>query len=359
MILKMIEDGKVSAEEGLKLLDAVGKGQEDTSSKALTTDLDETAGDSYKQKHQRKETSEETPFSKLTGFFESAIQKVKDGDFDFNFGAATEVDHIFQHQNITPKTVHVLLDNGSVEVIPWDKPDVRIECQVKVYRMSDEEEAKTFFLNESTFSVTEEKLLFETKSKTMKVNATLYVPEASYTHMKLYTFNGSLKGDSLKVETFEANTTNGLIKTEGLISKKASIETVNGSINCEGSKLQLLEAKTLNGTIKVSGAIQDADVETVNGSISYEIEDTGESGYVDLKTTTGSLKLHVSDQVRFDGKLKSNVGSINNRLAFSEVVDEKKDIGQRYMQVTANSNQSTRVRVHAVANTGSITLQDK
>ncbi|WP_054704419.1 hypothetical protein [Bacillus sp. JCM 19041] len=123
--------------------------------------------------------------------------------------------------------------------------------------------------------------------------------------------------------------------------------------------MQLLDAKTLNGRIKVTGAIQDADVETVNGSISYEIEDTGEAGYVDLKTTTGSVKLHVSDQVRFDGKLKSNVGSINNRLAFSEVVDEKKDIGQRYMQVMANSSQSTRVRVHAVANTGSITIQDK
>lgn len=68
MILKMIEDGKVSAEEGLKLLDAVGKGQEDTSSKALTTDLEETGGDSYKQK-QRKEIPDETPFSKLTGFF--------------------------------------------------------------------------------------------------------------------------------------------------------------------------------------------------------------------------------------------------------------------------------------------------
>ncbi len=236
MILKMIEDGKVSAEEGLKLLDAVGKGQEDTSSKALTTDLEETGGDSYKQK-QRKEIPDETPFSKLTGFFESAIQKVKDGDFDFNFGAAKEIEHIFQHQNITPQTVHVLLDNGSVEVIPWEKPDVRIECQVKVYRMSDEEQAKEFFLNESTFSATEEKLLFETKSKTMKVNATLYVPEASYNHVKLYTFNGSLKGESLKVETFEANTTNGSIKTEGLFLKKLQLKpsmeaSIVKEVNC-------------------------------------------------------------------------------------------------------------------------------
>lgn len=114
---------------------------------------------------------------------------------------------------------------------------MRIECQVKVYRMSDEEQAKEFFLNESTFSATEEKLLFETKSKTMKVNATLYVPEASYNHVKLYTFNGSLKGESLKVETFEANTTNGSIKTEGLFLKKLQLKpsmeaSIVKEVNC-------------------------------------------------------------------------------------------------------------------------------
>ncbi|WMM30927.1 DUF4097 domain-containing protein [Shouchella clausii] len=347
MILKMIEDGKVTAEEGLRLLEAIGKDEADSAKQ-----------DSH-QSGRNKDTREESPLSKLSGFFETAIQKVKEGDLDFNFGTLTEIDHVFQQQNISPRSLKVSLENGSVDVVPWDKQDVRLECQVKVYRVRDTEQAKDFFLKESVFSATDETLLFETKTKSMKVVATLYVPQSSYGRIKLYTFNGALKGEDLKADTFEANTTNGSIKTTNIESKKASMETVNGSISCEQSQLQLLDAKTLNGSVKVSGSIQDADVETVNGSITYEMEASTDAGYVDLKTTTGSVKLLVSPAVRIEAKLKSNVGSINNRLADVEILDEKKEFAQRYMQLTGNQAQEKRVKVHAVANTGSITVQDK
>ncbi len=137
------------------------------------------------------------------------------------------------------------------------------------------------------------------------------------------------------------------------------METSNGSISCEGHSIGSLYAKTLNGSIKVDGAAEDADIETLNGTINYHVNDSVETGYLDIKTTTGSVKILVSDQIRFEGKLKSNVGSIRNRLSDAEIIDEKKEFAQRYMQVSANQAQSKRIKVHAVANTGTITVEDK
>lgn len=358
MILKMIEDGKISADEGLKLLDSLGKETKESASTERSADFDRSSSHSKEEK-QTEADPEETPFSRVTSFFESAFQKVREGDLDFNFGSVTEVNHVFQHQAITPKSIYISLDNGSVQVVPWDKEDIRLECEAKVYKAKDEEEARESLLKDALFSATEEKISFETKSKAMKVSVVLYVPNTSYENVKLYTFNGSLNGESIKTDLFEASTTNGGVKTTDLVAKKATLETTNGSITCENHSVGSLYAKTLNGSIKIDGAAEDADVETLNGSISYYLNDSIETGYLDIKTTTGSVKIYVSDQIRFEGKLKSNVGSIRNRLSSSEVIDEKKEFAQRYMQVSANQDQSKRVKVHAVANTGTITVEDR
>ncbi|MBG9783703.1 DUF4097 family beta strand repeat-containing protein [Shouchella lehensis] len=350
MILKMIEDGKVSAEEGLKLLEAVGKDeQEIPTSQSVSSKAREEGTD-----------REESPFTKFTSFFESAFQKVRDGDFDFNFGNGMDIQHTFEEDHVDLNKVKVSLENGSFTIVPWEKEGVRLELDAKVYRTNNAEQAHDFLLKESSFSVEEGVLLFETKSKTMKVNGTLYVPTSTYDSIKLYTFNGSLTGESLKTKEFEANTTNGSIKTSHLQASKATIETMNGSITIDENTIGSLFAKTFNGTIKVTGKIEDADVETVNGSITYYVNKNNESaGYLDVKTTTGSVKLFVADDVRFEGKLRSNVGSIHNHLESSEIHDEKKELAQRYMHVTANDTLPGKMKVRAVANTGSITLRNQ
>ncbi len=71
MILKMIEDGKITAEEGIKLLEAMEK-EEPASQKvqkgaegSLSTEVDWEKGNDYRN-HRREE---EPASSKLTSFF--------------------------------------------------------------------------------------------------------------------------------------------------------------------------------------------------------------------------------------------------------------------------------------------------
>ncbi|WP_059103402.1 DUF4097 family beta strand repeat-containing protein [Shouchella shacheensis] len=359
MILKMIEDGKITAEEGLKLLEATNnrtQEEENSSRSEVSTEVKWEEGDSYRSKH--REESVESQLSKLTGIFDSAIQKIKDVDLDFNFGPHVVMDHIYQHQGRPPKSLAISLENGSLTLVPWDESDVRVECQAKVYRVKNTDEARRRFFNESTFFVDDDKLCFETKVKSIKMEATMYVPRSHYEYIKVHTFNGKLKGESISCDTLEASTVNGPIETDGVIAKKASLETVNGKIVCEKGQIQVLDAKTFTGEISVMGPVQDADIETVNGNISFAIDALTEPGYVDVKAATGSVELLVSKDIRVEGKLKTNVGSLVNKLTDSEVVNEKKEMAQRFLQFIGNGEKSARVKLTAGTNTGTISVRD-
>ncbi|BAB07312.1 BH3593 [Halalkalibacterium halodurans C-125] len=359
MILKMIEEGKITAEEGVKLLEAMGTKEEEKASTAVSTSVD---WDHSEQKQERrKEREREWGFnpSKLTEFVESAIQKIKDFDLDFNFGSFVTVDHIFQHRNVSPASLDISLENGPVTLIPWDEPDVRIECNAKVYRVKDTEEARKLFLQEATFRVDERKLLFHTRVKTIKVETKVFVPKRSFETVKIYSFNGEIKGDPVKADTLDVNTLNGPITFEKAEAKKLMAETVNGGIELRGLSADVVDMKTINGGITVTGAMQDLDAETVNGSIVYELEKLNESGFAELKATTGSIEVSVPTSLRVEGKLKTNVGGYSCRLSSFEILEERKDFAHKVMSFVGNQEQSPRLKITALTNTGAVVVKDR
>ncbi|MCM3714627.1 DUF4097 family beta strand repeat-containing protein [Halalkalibacter oceani] len=355
MILKMIEDGKITAEEGLKLLEAIDKGEKEQQETGVSTKVNWDEGESYRKRARQTTTSAANMF---TSFIESTIQKIKDVDLDFNFGPAIEIDHIFQHRESSPTALDISLENGSLSFQPWDEPDVRIECQAKVYRVKDSEEARRFFLQQSTFRVNENKLMFHTKTKSMKVQATVYVPRTTFDHIKLYTFNGQINGKGIDADTLDVNAMNGAISFEQVQAKKVIAETVNGAIEYKDTTIDVIDVKTINGGITLAGTIQDLDAETVNGSITYEMAGLTESGYADLKATTGSVHLFVPKKLRVEGKLKTNVGSFAVGLADYEVLEEKKEFAQKTLSFIGNQDSSPRVKINALTNTGSIHVKD-
>ncbi|KHF41263.1 DUF4097 family beta strand repeat-containing protein [Halalkalibacter okhensis] len=362
MVLKMIEDGKITAEEGVKLLEAMDKGDSGTSTKQeaspreVSTKVNWDEGDQYRQRARHAANSTASMF---TSFIESTIQKIKDVDLDFNFGSSVEVDHIFQHRDIAPKSVDVALENGSITFKPWDESDVRVECKAKVYRVKDSDEARRVFLQESSFRVDERKLLFHTKTKSIKVQTTVYVPKDTFDHIKLYTFNGKIEGASFETDTLDVNAINGPLKFSTIKSKKVMAETVNGAIDYNQVEIDVFDAKTIHGGITLAGKVQDFDAETVNGSITYELDQLVESGYADLKATTGSIHLFIPKENRIEGKLKTNVGGFTIDMDDYETLEEKKEFAQKSLNFIGNQHSSPRVKVNALTNTGSVLVKDQ
>ncbi|WP_332695382.1 DUF4097 domain-containing protein [Halalkalibacter lacteus] len=362
MILKMIEDGKITAEEGIKLLEAMEKTEPAQTHKVVTpvsevsTEVKWDEGDRYRERARQTASSTTNLF---TSFIESTIQKIKDVDLDFNFGSAVEIDHIFQHRDVSPTSLDISLENGSITFKPWDESDVRVECKAKVYRVKNSEEARRIFLHESTFRVDERKMLFHTKTKSIKVQTTVYVPRVTFTHIKLYTFNGQISGDTLDVDTLDVNAMNGALSFSSVKAKKVMAETVNGAIEYKKANIDVFDAKTINGGITLTGIVQDFDAETVNGSITYDLDELKESGYADLKATTGSIHLSIPKTTRVEGKLKTNVGGFTVDLRDYEVLEEKKEFAQKSLSFIGNQQSSPRVKVNALTNTGSVLVKDQ
>ncbi len=365
MILKMIEDGKISAEEGLQLLNALKEDKgtdskqkesvtQDTSERSISRDVDWESGANYR-KMESKATSFATRFSE---FIEDAVQKIKEFDLDFNFGSSVEIQHVFQHRDATVKNVEITVENGSVSFLPWDEDDIRVECNVKVYKVNDSDEARRVFLDEVYFDTANEKMRFESRKKSMKVNTVVYVPKKDLEKIKLYTFNGKISGENVAfTEKFEAQTVNGRINFEELSGEVVRLETVNGTISVGKLVSNNCDAKTVNGTIALSATKGDLEIETLNGTINYTLLEPAVSR-VYMKTTTGSVMVHVPNNVKTEGEIKTTVGGINCDLPQLTVLDEVKEFGNKKMSFLSNKNGESGLYVEAEATTGSINLRN-
>ncbi|SFL83485.1 DUF4097 family beta strand repeat-containing protein [Salibacterium qingdaonense] len=387
LILKMVEDGKISPEDGTKLLKAMnsddgekqmqensspvsgpdsgGAGQEKEKTEASTeTSLPTRAAGSRQDRRSGWDTEWDREKQKdhagaatgFSDFIDSAVRKIKELDLDFNFGPYQEVHHIFQHKNMEQTSLDISLENGSLEWKPWDEADVKLECDVKVYKSRTQEEARQEFLKETVFEVDDTHLRFYTRTKAMKVDAVMYVPRRTYESLHLYTFNGHLRGEDVKVNSFSAKAVNGSLTIEQPDTMKCHLETVNGPVKVTGGRVDVGDVKTMNGTIELNSNIRDLEAESVNGTIDALMGVTQDARAA-LSATTGSIFVTVPPEIRTEGHLRTNVGNYNYSLSDMEIHEEKKDFIQKSLRFTSNMEASPRLRLNAQTKTGSISLK--
>ncbi|SFE93359.1 DUF4097 family beta strand repeat-containing protein [Alteribacillus iranensis] len=383
MILKMIEEGKISAEDGAKLLEALKPPKEDktkgrlefehqdtepsenrsedssqpSDKKSLSTKVNWEEGNKRFDDEWSREKTGKTDFTTtFTDFIDSAIKKIKDMDLDFNFGTYQEVHHTFQHKDMRQKALDISLENGSVEMKLWEESDVKVVCDARVYRGRTTEEARRTFLDNTVFEAGEDELRFYTKTKSVKVNTVIYIPREEYEKIHLYTFNGHLQADQVTSDRFSVKAVNGSITMNGLDVKKFEAETVNGPIQMKYSHLDIADIKTMNGSIDIHSQIRDLEAESLNGTIECSLT-ANQDGRAELTAATGSIYVTVPDHLRIEGMLKTNVGNYNCTLDKTEVAEEKKDFIQKSLKFVSNPTASPRLRVDADTKTGSITVK--
>lgn len=356
MILKMVEEGKITADEGVALLKELGetekKQPKQETGSYLSNNVDWENGSEYRGKYNQPSFT-----NRFTDFVEQAVQKIKEFDLDLNFGNAVEIDHIFHHRDSHISNLDIAIENGSIRFVPWDEQDVRVECKVKVYREKEVEAARKQFLNEVTFDVMSERLKFKCREKSMKVNATFYIPRENYEAVSLYAFNGQINGDVINAEQFAAKTVNGRISFEKLVAEKITLETVNGGISVEKVDAEKIDAKTVHGTVNIHSTGGVVDIETLNGSIKYKLTEAIKSKAY-LKTTTGSIEMTVPANIKTEGEFKTVVGGFTCDLPKLEILDEKKDMVNKFVTFISNKGQEPVFYVEAEARTGSVIIQN-
>lgn len=361
-ILKMVEDGKLTVDEALSLLEELEKSTKTMEQKQeqlvneLSTVVQNDSGNTKKES-KSQQTFHSTK-DKLFDFVDTAIKKIKDFDLDLNFGNHIDISHIFQQTEPNVKYIDIDVANGNVRVLPWDQKDVRVECEAQVFKGQTQEEAKEHFLKEITFEVREDRLYFLTNQKWIKLDTVVYIPEADYEQMEIRLFNGAIEGKDVSVKKVKVKTANGKITMDGIRGDEVEAETANGAIHFTRCKVADIEAETLNGAIKLQGDLRKAELQSFNGNIQCTLEDPN-CEIIDAKTTTGAIEITVPAVVAVNGELKSNLGNFKVDLDSIQIVEEKSELIQKTMIFKSEKDTTDILRVYADTKTGSIAVKKK
>lgn len=352
-ILKMVEEGKLSVEEAMVLLESLDKGKYQTVQDVSTyVDYDQA------QTNSKQESKQYSVKEKLTDFLESTIKKIKDVDLDFNFGPSFEVNHIFQQKDVFLSEIDIDIANGEVKLLPWDEKDIRIECKAQVFRVANQEEAKRAFLKDSRFSIDGGRMRFSLQKKQMKVATVFYIPQEDYKRIKVRMFNGHISGEGLLVQDFEAKTANGKINMLSSKTNEIELETANGHIQIHHCQGKQVEAETLNGKVHLIGSFDKVDLQSFNGNIICDIKES-KCHTVFLKSKAGNIDCIVPKEIEIDGELKSNIGKFTCELAELNVIHEKKDVVMKEYKFIANKGLSHTLHLEAESTAGSIFIKQK
>ncbi|MGI8315532.1 DUF4097 family beta strand repeat-containing protein [Halobacillus mangrovi] len=330
-ILKMIEEGTVTAEEGAKLLDAVDDTEKNES---------DPASNKYGIKH----------------FLGDAVDKIKNADFDLSFGESVTFDY---EKSLDPQDFNdldVSIANGSLEVNTWEEPHVKASYQVKVYQVKSEEEARDRFLTDGQFNIQSGLLRLASPSKKVKTFVKLNIPKKRYEFLKAKLTNGGIKFNQVDSDHFQLKTTNGKIQLSQVSGDKCKIETGNGAITFTEGDFETCEIDTVNGAVNLSGLFGKSDVSALSGNIT--VEHKGEKAHTAFyKTTAGSVKVNLPMEKRIDGVLRSKVGSLNCQLDNYKILKDKKDVANKLLEFEAYEEYEQAFHIEAETKTGSVTVK--
>lgn len=373
IILRMLDEGRITSSEAVDLLKAIGENanavdeiENDETVKQVQPahHQSETNGQTntgQQQKEYTKSTNQsssaksESTISKFSNLIDRVVNKLKDTDFDFNFGQSIEVDHVFQENEVFINRVKAHITNGGIQLHPWEEQSVRVECRASVFRTQSVEEAKSYFLKNVHFTTEKGELQLMVDENRMKVQANVYVPAQQYEEIQLRTSNGAISLEEIKSKSMTIRTSNGAVSLYRVKGESLTSSTSNGKIKLENSVWDKVDLETLNGAIRMNGMYEKVEAETLNGSITFVL-DEALPGNASFKTVAGKIELLVPDSLRVDGNLKATIGSLNCYLDKVKMNKESKDVVQKRMEFVANEEASNTYKIDAEAKTGSISI---
>lgn len=352
-ILKLVEEGKLTASEALTLLETLE--DEHNKSEAKVTALSAEVFSKNEHTEHKKNEKQQSLGAKLMEFVDQAVKKVKEVDLDLNFGKSFDVRHIFQFSQASFSEIDLEIVSGSVNIKPWVDGDVRVECDAKVYRVEDQDLAREHFINNVECEVSGNKFLFYTNKKSIKVNLLIYIPQRQYDQLKIKLFNGPIRGEELRIHQLKGKTANGVISFSNIKGEQAEFETANGQIKLSDAVYKKVEAETINGLINYQGTAEKIDLQSFNGNLIATLTDEN-CHTLYAKTTTGNIDIYTNNQNKIMGEFKSNLGALSANIPGVDITLEKNETIQKELKFRANESFEKELTLFADSKTGSIHL---
>jgi len=377
-ILAMLENGTITTEEALTLLETLGNnGQVEQNAKAkqATVEVEEKYNepkvDPFKKPDLTSEDKDENQPSmdefledlskdftnvgdRFMQFMQTAVQKVKSFDFDSPFGSTITFNHTITKPANEIDEVIIDIDNGKVTIHTGDTEEVRADFTVKTYNSESEEKAKTDFLDKLLFVNDEGKIRISSDLKMVQVNIELFIPKKDYARISARLLNGSFQMKDASADKVKVKTANGKIEIAGLTFKNGEFETVNGSIGLNDVTATTIEAETLNGRVYIDGAVKEVEAQSLNGHVVVTTTDlTAEK--IEAKTMSGTVEIYIPAGVALSGEIASNMGRLDLKLDDVDRTVEQEQLLHRTIRFNKDvEGNASPLHIFGEAKTGSV-----
>lgn len=338
MILTMLQEGKITADEAQDLLEALALNQDTSKDRASEqwAEMREKVEQGIEQAREQIEerlkevrvrvdaardkwrSGEDYPIEGLEDVFVTVerglsqfakeLPNVISRVVTFDFGQWTGIpieqtyEGIFA-EHVAAPTAFVSTRNGSVTWETWDEPGYKVAVTHKV-RAENEEAAQTRADRATRWETTDSGFrLTAGEERGVTTNVHVTVPRHVRLHVETTTRNGTIRVQDLLVKAGRFTTANGNIRLKEIDAHELHATTVNGSVRVSGVITDLPD--TVAGgdeTGAMRGAAgstpQDANwqLNTTNGSIRIRLPHEGDVGYrFDLKTVNGRVRVELPD----------------------------------------------------------------
>jgi DUF4097 and DUF4098 domain-containing protein YvlB len=333
-ILEAIENGQLTSEEGFRALQALEKSEK----KSATVISGE-----YKQ---------DSLVATVGRVLEKAAQKLKDIDFDFNFGEAVQIteEHTLEREI---KNVKVNVSNGSISFQPRDDSKVKIFCDASVYGEKEESEARSKVAEALRVVEEDGTLKVALKNRKIKANMTIELPSHVYESIEAHTYNGKIENTSCAVANLKCKTANGSILLKGINGDKVEAETLNGKVSIDRCSGEVCEVETINGKIDMQGSYKKTDLQSTSGKITYKLDEPL-SGELRCKSEAGKISVTLPRAMNIQGEVETMFGGMSCKLDKIEITKEKKEVVKKEIHFTTNVSSEHRLEIDVETTAGSI-----
>lgn len=389
LILKMLEEGKITSEEAAKLIEALENGEKQNTSGAAGRQQkqpnfqDEVAKVRDRLNEWKKEFQanyNQKDFDRIIDEFSSKAEKlgknvayttfglvdkvidfvgsfVDTNTFNF-FGSCPTVEKSFE----TPATAGMELDveatNGAIVVKKHLDNKIVIKSRIKS-RSNNADDVLMFTDDGNIVSL---KL---NNPGNVSVYHEIFLPAVKFKKINLVTANGRIYAEDSLSESFNATTRNGHIELMGVnsdaivtstknariqvsyvIGKNIEIETTNSVIDIKHIKAENVKVETTNGRILVENAQNyenipemNLSLKTTNGGIKVNMNDMDQKGYkVRAKTTNGGINLLIPEMIYHNVNRQSPGGNFveaesNGYDTFNEKVNINCETTNGYIEI--------------------------
>lgn len=355
-ILTMLENGTITTDEALTLLEALGqskqkqslennaareelKNEEASSASETFSEEDVDQPHASKQEKKNRQTSHSMDDfledlrkdfthvgDRFMHFMQSAVQKVK--DFDAPFGHSVTFTETMTKPADHLEELLITIDNGRVTIHAGEEDEIRAEFTVKAFNNESEEKARNDFEQKLLFVLDEGKLHLSSDLKMMQVNVDLYMPSKAYERISTRLMNGAFKMKDIEAKKIRVKTANGKIDVSGLTFEDAEFEAANGGIDLHHLTGNTLEAETLNGRVYIDGVLKEVEAQSLNGHVVVTTTDNAPKK-IDAKTVSGSVEIYIPSDISLTGEISSNMGRLDLQLNDVDRTAEQEQILQR------------------------------